>query len=93
MAGMSSYLIHLLSRMINYQDDFYKSLQMVNDFRPEFNDYTMKYFNFLPSIEARLMNSSPENLMKLREDQDIDMFTDQLDKPTYEIQIEYEKLS
>lgn len=55
---LTSYLTYLLSRMANYQEDVYKSLQMVNNYEEGLHTHKMKDFNFMPSFEARVMNSA-----------------------------------
>jgi hypothetical protein len=52
----------------------------------------MSDFNFMPSIEARLMDSSNEILEQLRLDKDIDIFKSHQSNSTFQTDIEYEKL-
>ena len=66
---------------------------MVNDFRPEFNDHKLIDFNFLPSVEARLMHWEPKILDKIYNDPDLDILRWNKHTSGYELDLDYEKLS
>ena len=71
------YLGSLIKQMVTHQRDQFNREQSANDF-DVFNEMKMNEYNFLPSIEMRLLKNTPENWEAIDNNPDIDLFDNNL---------------
>ena len=68
------YLSFLLFEMDDYYNDVYRSQSITNNFEEGYNDFNITDYNFMPSMEVRLLNQP--KALKILSQNNIDIFAD-----------------
>jgi len=56
--ALLAFILLRVTEMFNLQYDTYTHQSFTNDFSPEYNNFSMEKFNFMPSLKIGILNKA-----------------------------------